>query len=119
MHFPGIATDPDVILGKADLFVLSSRFEGFPNALLEAMSCGRAVVSFDCPSGPRHIIRHGTNGILVPPEDCEALAVEMNRLMENESERIRLGEQARFVSEEYSIQKIIEMWDKTITEVSS
>lgn len=117
LHLPGRIREPGFVLRRADLFVLSSRFEGFPNALIEAMSCGRAVVAFDCPTGPRDIIKNGANGILVPLEDSEALTAEMDRLMFDKKERERLGKRAQLVSIQYSIEKVIGMWDKTISDL--
>lgn len=117
VYFPGIISEPSAVLRRADLFVLSSRYEGFPNALIEAMSCGRAVIAFDCPTGPNDIIRHEVNGILVPLEDSEALTAEMDRLMEDKNERERLGKEAQLVSKQYSIEKVIRLWDETIFEL--
>ncbi len=116
VRLAGKVPDPGPTLGQADLFVLSSRFEGFPNALIEAMACQLAVISTDCPSGPRDIIHDGVDGLLIPPEDVNALAKGMDRLMSNPLERQRLGTSAMEVAERFSIEKIMSMWDELVAQ---
>jgi glycosyltransferase involved in cell wall biosynthesis len=115
VSFPGQVSDPVPILRAADLFVMSSRYEGLPLALLEAMACGLAVISTDCPTGPGEIIRDEVDGVLVRPNDVEALASAMDRLMGDPAERQRLGARAIEVAERFSIEKIMNMWDELLT----
>jgi glycosyltransferase involved in cell wall biosynthesis len=77
VQFPGFVKNPYAYMHRAALFVLSSRWEGLPSALIEAMACGCAVVATDCPSGPAEIIEDGTQGAIVPVEDSKALAAAM------------------------------------------
>ena len=109
---PGLVRNPHQVLRQADIFVLSSRWEGMPVALMEAMSCGLPVISTDCRTGPREIIRDGVDGILVPPEDVEALTVAMDDLMSDKSKRERLSCRAVEVNERFNLNKVMEMWEE-------
>ena len=77
VDFPGYVTNPLAVISKSDVFVLSSRWEGLPNALIQALGCGTTPVSTDCPSGPREILDGGEFGYLTPVDDVDAMASAM------------------------------------------
>jgi GalNAc-alpha-(1->4)-GalNAc-alpha-(1->3)-diNAcBac-PP-undecaprenol alpha-1,4-N-acetyl-D-galactosaminyltransferase len=109
---PGRAGNIGDWYDRADLYVMSSHFEGFPNTLAEAMAYGRAAVSYDCDTGPRDIIRHDQSGLLVTPVgDVPALTRALERLMGDDAERKRIAALAIEVRERYSMSRILELWD--------
>ena len=115
---PGRVSNPyDFLLGS-DLFVMPSRYEGFPNALCEAMACGLAVICTDCPSGPREIIRDGVDGILIANEDVAALEKAMDWLMASEVTRKRLGERAPEVCKRLAVEKVMQMWEEALRKIT-
>ena len=95
---------------ESSCFVLSSRFEGLPLVMLEAMSCGLPVVSYECPCGPKDIVTDGIDGFLVPTGDEQMLAEKICYLIENPNIRTQMGAAALKKSENYHIEKIIPMW---------
>jgi glycosyltransferase involved in cell wall biosynthesis len=81
VSFEGFQADPAAWMGAADVFVLSSDYEGFGNVIVEAMAAGAPVVATDCPYGPGEILERGRHGVLVPPGDPEALAAALLRVL--------------------------------------
>ncbi|OZI71719.1 glycosyltransferase family 4 protein [Bordetella genomosp. 12] len=97
----------------ADVYVLSSRFEGLSNTLLEAMASGLAPVSFDCDTGPREIIREGVDGVLVRPAgQAEALADALAALMSDPQARAGLAAEAVTVRERFSARHVLSLWQQ-------
>jgi glycosyltransferase involved in cell wall biosynthesis len=99
---------------RASVFALSSRFEGFPMILLEAMSKGMGVVSFDCPTGPSEIIEDGRNGRIVPAEDVDAFAAALRDVMGDEALRRRCGAAAVETAARYGMDAIGRHWTELL-----
>jgi glycosyltransferase involved in cell wall biosynthesis len=116
VEWAGWVEQPEPILRQASIFALSSRYEGFPNALLEAMACGLACVSFRCDSGPAEIIRDGVDGLLVPAEEVAGFAASLDRLMTDADQRQRLGENATRIFERFGTELFHRRWDEVLTE---
>ncbi len=102
---------------NSSVFVLSSRFEGFGLVLIEAMSCGLPVVSFNCPCGPDEIITDGQDGLLVPVGDVIALADKLKMLMTDIDLRTRLSSHARKTSSQYKMENIARRWQALFDEL--
>lgn len=111
---PGVVNGVGDYMHNAIMFVLSSRHEGFPNVLVEAMASGLAVIATDCPSGPAEIIENGVNGVLIPSDDVMALAQTMSRLMDGDDLRDKLGEAASGVNNRFSMDKILSQWESVL-----
>jgi glycosyltransferase involved in cell wall biosynthesis len=106
-------------LARAAVFVMSSRFEGFPMVLLEAMGIGLPVVSFDCHNGPRDLIEHGRNGLLVPEGDIEGLGAALSSLMADGPRRRAMGAAARETAKAYDVTIIAQRWESLFSELAA
>jgi glycosyltransferase involved in cell wall biosynthesis len=118
VKLPGRAGNMADWYRRADLYVMSSRYEGFPLVLAEAMAHGCPAISFDCDTGPGDIIRDGVDGRLVRPvEDTMALSAALRQLMDDEALRKRMAKQALEVRERFSMARILGMWDRVFMEI--
>ena len=102
---------------NAGIYVMSSRYEGFPMVLIEAKSCGLPVVSFDCPDGPAEIIQNNVDGFLVEEGDVEALSQAILKLIEDEDLRKKFGQEAVKNVRRFSPDNVFEMWDNLFEEL--
>ncbi|AJY46968.1 glycosyltransferase [Martelella endophytica] len=107
VDLPGFVKNPYSYVAKADCFVLSSRWEGWPNALVEALACGTVAVSTDCESGPREILKGGEYGVLVPQNDREGLASGLLEALQSNRDAARLRRRVLEFSPETIAEKYI------------
>lgn len=99
---------------KASLFVFTSKSEGFPNALLEAMHFGLPCISTNCNFGPSDLIIDEVNGFLVPVDDQSLLTSRMSQLIDDEKLRMQIAEKARETSEYFTSKKVTAQWNAII-----
>ncbi len=109
VQMPGFVDNPYAYMQQADVFVLSSAWEGLVTVLIEAMACGTAVVSTDCPSGSREILADGKYGRLVPVGDYEALADAVIETLEQEKNSEPLIKRANDFTQAASVKQYLEV----------
>ena len=114
VHWAGWSERPEAMLLEASVFVLPSRYEGFPNALLEAMACGLPCIASDCDSGPAEIVRDGLDGLLVAPDNVEALARALRQLVADPARRVELGRRAVDVTSRFSRAAFFARWEAVL-----
>ncbi|MYT74032.1 MULTISPECIES: glycosyltransferase family 4 protein [unclassified Streptomyces] len=105
-------------LAKASVYVLSSRFEGLPMVMIEAMAHALPVVSFDCPTGPSDVLTHGVDGLLVPEQDPDALADALSRLMADRELRTEMGTAALLTAAAYGPDAVHPRWEALFSELT-
>lgn len=110
-HLNGSTPDIKAEYLNSSLFVFSSRFEGFGMVLIEAMACGLPVVSFDCPCGPKDIVRHNEDGLLVPSGDTSQLADALHQMMSGERKRHSMASAAIKNVQRFKLDVICERWN--------
>jgi glycosyltransferase involved in cell wall biosynthesis len=118
-HIMGFTSKLHEEFADSSLYVMSSRNEGFPMVLLEAMSAGLPVVSYDCPTGPRDIVREGVDGYVVPNGDGDALAAALGRLMDDAEMRKAFGAAAVEGAARYDIAAIARRWEELLAETEA
>lgn len=116
IKLPGTSENPEEELKKAEVFVLTSDFEGTPNELLPAMAVGSACICTNCGCA-NEIIENGKNGIIISTNDSKTLAEALCYLAENEEVRIKLGDAAFEINQKLTEENIIPIWEKTINRI--
>ena len=106
IEFLGFRKDVLAFMGKADMFVLSSAWEGFGNVIVEAMAMGTPVIATRCPHGPDEIITDGVDGMLVPVAQPQALAEAWRGLLADDAKRAAIGEKARSRAQDFAVDRI-------------
>ena len=118
-HLMGYSSQLFDEMRRASVFVMPSRFEGFPMTLLEAMSCGLPPVAYDFPNGARELVVDGVNGRLVANKDSDGMVRALCDLIEDEELRRKLGEQAPAAVDGYDIESLAARWDEILRDVAA
>jgi glycosyltransferase involved in cell wall biosynthesis len=110
VSLPGFVQNPYAYMANSTVFVLSSRWEGLPTVLIEAMACGCSVVATNCPSGPEEILAGGKYGILVPIENASALAAAMVQTIDSPVNRVDSIDRGRYFSTERAVSEYLKLF---------
>jgi len=113
----GYRDDIKDLLRQSAIFILTSRYEGLPMALMEATTQGTACISYDCISGPSDILTHNKNGFLIENQNKAKMLESLTKLMNDESLRLQLGSNAIAASSNFSTERIAEKWEKLFEEI--
>lgn len=112
----GKTSDPHGVLAQSDIYLMTSDYEGFPNALSEGMAVGLPSVTRLCHEGMRDLVEDGVNGYLIPSDDMDTYVQTVLQLAENPALRQKIGSQAKLVSETFSLERIIDRWEAVLEE---
>jgi glycosyltransferase involved in cell wall biosynthesis len=115
---PGRTDRLDQELTNASVYALSSRFEGLPMVMIEAMAHALPVVAFDCPTGPGDVLTDGVDGVLVPPGDVDALAEALMRVISDRDLRVRMGGAAAETARAYAPEQVMPLWEDLFAELA-
>lgn len=119
VRFIGFVSNPYAWMAKAELFVLPSRWEGFPTVAAEAMACGTPLLLADCKFGPRDVVEPGVSGAMVPVDDVSALATEIARLIASPEERARLSAAGRERVKNFAIERMLAQYGALFEELAA
>lgn len=114
VFLPGRTSEVERYYERAKIFAFTSHYEGFPNALLEAMYFGLACVSTDCPTGPSELLQDGHNGLLVPVGEEEQITQALRKLIDGPQQREEMGRQASLTTQQYTAETIAAEWEELI-----
>jgi GalNAc-alpha-(1->4)-GalNAc-alpha-(1->3)-diNAcBac-PP-undecaprenol alpha-1,4-N-acetyl-D-galactosaminyltransferase len=118
VRMPGTVKNIDPYLRKADIFALTSRFEGFPVTLGRAMACGVPVIATDCLSGPREMIHHDIDGLLVAPGNVDSLTMGLDALMSDPAKRQQFAQYAPRIIDRFGVDRVMKTWNSAIEQVA-
>jgi glycosyltransferase involved in cell wall biosynthesis len=118
ISLPGVTPSPGAWIESADIFVLSSEYEGWPNVVVEAMGAALPILASECEFGVSELISHNNTGLLAPVNDSQALAAGLRTLLDDEGMRARLAKNAAAEAAQYTIENISAQWDEIIGEAA-
>lgn len=117
IEFLGFQDNIQHFMKTSEIFILSSRYEGLPMVLLEAMSQGMACISYDCITGPSEIIQNNVNGLLIEDQNQDVMRKELKKLIKNDSLRVSLQQEAPNRLADFEISTIIKKWENLFKEI--